>query len=346
MTEAPDRREEDSSPSVGRNDATGSSDQSPAARTDGGTAAGEGDPDAIPTGVLGQDVESRDGADGGDGTIPAIPGGPDRNGEDPDGDEDAVEPVELLVQLARDGEIDPWDIDIVHVTDRFLAALEETDLRTTGRALFYASVLLRMKSDELFTRGAPAEPEPAPWDPDGEGPGEPIGPDPVAALEAEMERRLERKHARGTPETLDELVRDLRDAERGRWWKTSREYDTTDSPRGFRRGVQELEYHSDDAGRVEHEPTSGDVTRTTHAEDIEEVIERVAAALDEQYVKGRDEVLFAEIREAGGSPVMTYLALLFLAHRGRIRLQQDRLFGDLWIQQPAVEAEGTEAVAD
>ena len=31
--------------------------------------------------------------------------------------DDGVEPVELLVQLAEDGEIDPWDIDIVEVTD-------------------------------------------------------------------------------------------------------------------------------------------------------------------------------------------------------------------------------------
>jgi len=45
------------------------------------------------------------------------------------------------VQLAEEGEIEPWDIDIVQVTDAFLEKLDETDLRTTGRALFYASVL-------------------------------------------------------------------------------------------------------------------------------------------------------------------------------------------------------------
>ncbi|RDZ93133.1 segregation/condensation protein A, partial [Haloferax sp. Atlit-6N] len=30
-------------------------------------------------------------------------------------DDDEVEPVELLVQLAKEGTIDPWDIDIVEV---------------------------------------------------------------------------------------------------------------------------------------------------------------------------------------------------------------------------------------
>ena len=265
-------------------------------------------------------------------------------------EEDDVQPVELLVQLAKNGEIDPWDIDIVRVTDKFLEALDEADLRTSGRALFYASVLLRMKSDALFAVDEPDEEDLAPWEaPFAEGDQEePAGPafDPIDQLEAEMERRLERKQARGKPETLDELVRELRDAERGSWWKRSRSYDTSGSPRGFNRGVQELSYHSGDAYRGVDEPTADDVTHTQHAEDIEDVIDDVEAALDPHYEEGREEVLFAEIETAGGSRVMTYLALLFLAHRGRIRLEQDELFGDLWIQRATVEAEPTEAVAD
>ncbi|HII75714.1 MAG TPA: segregation/condensation protein A, partial [Methanolinea sp.] len=62
------------------------------------------------------------------------------------------EPVEILVQMAERGEIDPWNIDIVEVTDRFLSELErrkELDLRISGRTLFYAALLLRMKSEIL-----------------------------------------------------------------------------------------------------------------------------------------------------------------------------------------------------
>ncbi|GAB3018571.1 segregation and condensation protein A [Natronobiforma cellulositropha] len=263
-------------------------------------------------------------------------------------DDESVEPVELLVQLAKNGEIDPWDIDIVAVTDKFLAALDETDLRTSGRALFYASVLLRMKSDELFAIDEPDEEELPPWEApfaDDDAAFDP-GFDPIAGLEAEMERRLERKHARGKPETLDELVRDLREAERGTWWKESRTYDTSDSPRGWDRGMQELSYHSADDFRVDDEPTADDVTHTAHAEDIESVIDDVEDALGEHYEKGREEVLYAEIDHVGGSRVMTYLALLFLAHRGRVFLEQDELFGDLWIQRVTVEATPEEAVAD
>jgi segregation and condensation protein A len=260
-------------------------------------------------------------------------------------DEGEVEPVEVLVNLAEEGEIDPWDIDIVAVTDAFLAELDEADLRASGRALFYASVLLRMKSDAMLRNDEPEEPEPEPWEVAMEGeappPGEDDGFDPVDQLEAEMDRRLERKSTRGTPETLDELVRELRDAERGSWWKESRSYDTTDSPSGYSRGPQTLDYHAGDDLRRDEEPTEADVTGTTHTEDIDEVIADVDDALAERYDRGRDEVLFAEVRDAGGRPVMTYLALLFLSNRGDVRLNQNDLFGDLWVQDPdAVDAEG------
>jgi len=253
--------------------------------------------------------------------------------------DDEVEPVELLVQLAKDGEIEPWDIDIVAVTDKFLEALDEADLRTSGRALFYASVLLRMKSDAMLDDGddEPEEDEEVerpPWEAPPEEGDRPAY-DPVDALESEMDRRLERKHARGNPETLDELVRDLREAERGSWWKESREYDTSDSPQGFRRGVQELDYHSGDEFRMDDEPTAEEALGNAHEEDIEATIEDVRAVLDEKYGGGRTEVLYEEVADAGESRVQTFLALLFLAHRGAVTLEQDDLFGDLWVCENA-----------
>jgi segregation and condensation protein A len=270
-------------------------------------------------------------------------------------DDEEVEPVEVLVNLAENGEIDPWDIDVVRVTDKFLSALDDADLRTSGRALFYASVLVRMKGDELL-HGSDDEDEEelAPWEqPFADGPeagvegGEhPSDFDPVAALEDEMERRLDRKHARGTPETLDELVRELREAERGSWWKRHREYDTSDSPSGYGRGEQTLDYRSADDFRVDDEPTEADVTGTTHEEDIEAVIDEVETTLREHYDAGRDEVLFREVAVAYGSRVQTFLAVLFMSHRGVVRLQQDELFGDLWVQDPRAATAQESAAAD
>ncbi|WP_135302080.1 segregation/condensation protein A [Haloarcula amylovorans] len=265
---------------------------------------------------------------------------------DTDDDEEKAEPVEVLVQLADDGEIDPWDIDVVRVTDKFLARIDESDLRTSGRALFYASVLVRMKSDAMLGEDEPEEPMAEPWE-QAMTEDAPIDqPDPFASLESEMDRRLERRRARGMPRTLDELVRDLRDAERDSWWKESREYDTSDSPKGFQRGTQELDYRGADDMRLDDEPSAADVTGTAHAENIDNIIEDVHAAVREHYEKGREEVLYREVHHAGGSRVETFLGLLFLAHRGQVCLQQDDLFGDLWIQDPSAVSGSEEAVAD
>jgi segregation and condensation protein A len=275
---------------------------------------------------------------------------------DPDSEDDDAEPVELLVQLAEEDEIEPWDIDIVTVTDKFLDRLDEADLRTSGRALFYASVLLRMKSDAMLADDEDDEPdkEEVPWD-DWDAPmadeGEFPAHDPVSQLEDEMERRLERKTARGTPETLDELVRELRERERGSWWKESRSYDTSESPSGFDRGTQTLDYRMDDDMRVEDEPTADETLGNAHDEDIEAVIDDVREELRGHYETGRDEVLYAEIGRAGGTRIETFLAVLFLSHRGSVTLEQDDLFGDLWVIDGEVadetdESEPPEAIAD
>jgi len=306
-------------------DAPSASDRSTGERTDGHDAGAD-------VGAMSDLTDESDGQ---------------QNGES-DPEDEEVEPVEVLVRLAEDGEIDPWDIDIVAVTDKFLDRLDEADLRTSGRALFYASVLLRMKGDAMLADDEEEEPEP--WEEAAMGGGElPVegeGPDPFAALESEIDRRLERRRARGMPQTLNELVRDLREAERETWWKESREYDTSDSPSGFRRGAQELDYRAADGVRLDDEPTAADVTGAQHTEDIDKVINDVHAAVHEHYEAGRKEVLYREVADAGGSRVETFLGLLFLSHRGRVRLRQDELFGDLWVQDPSAVGGSGEAVAD
>ncbi|WP_226012327.1 segregation and condensation protein A [Halomicrobium salinisoli] len=285
--------------------------------------------------------------------------GPSENGETPadvaaaeapddagDGDDEEVEPVEVLVQLAEEGEIDPWDIDVVQVTDKFLEIIDESDLQTSGRALFYASVLIRMKSDAMLGEDEEEEEPEEPWEAAMRGEESLDQPDPFAALDREMDRRLERKRARGMPQTLDELVHDLREAERDSWWKESRSYDTSDSPSGFRRGTQELDYRGADDLRMDDEPTADEVTANTHGEDMDAIVDDVMAAVREQFDAGREEVLYREVEEVGGSRVETFLGLLFLAHRGRVELRQDDLFGDLWIRDPDAATGSDEAVAD
>ena len=62
------------------------------------------------------------------------------------------EGIGILVSMAKAGKIDPWNIDIIDVTDKYLAhmcEMKSQDLRLTGRTFLFASVLLKLKSNVL-----------------------------------------------------------------------------------------------------------------------------------------------------------------------------------------------------
>lgn len=232
------------------------------------------------------------------------------------------QPIELLVQLAEEGEIDPWDLDLIAVTDAFLDRIDGDDLVVTARTLFYASVLLRMKSDAITGR---PEPEAAESPPEERGP--PDDGDPLASLEREMDRRLTRKSARGTPSTLMELIHELRVAERERFWKDSRTYDTSGTNG---RGPQTLDYRPISTG--EGAPAAVDsVSGTSHREDLEGVMEPVVERLRSAFDRS-ERVPFDDLVPYGPSRARVFQALVFLEHRRAVSLEQETPFEPLFVR--------------
>ncbi|MGK7957587.1 MAG: segregation/condensation protein A [Crocosphaera sp.] len=71
----------------------------------------------------------------------------------------ATEVIETLINLAQQGEIDPWDVQVIDVIDRFLSELgineygdniyEQATLAKSGQAFLWASMLVRFKADSL-----------------------------------------------------------------------------------------------------------------------------------------------------------------------------------------------------
>ncbi len=62
------------------------------------------------------------------------------------------EAIAMLINLAEQGEIDPWDVQVIDVIDRFLAKLfndDRRDLYESGHALLYASMLILLKANSL-----------------------------------------------------------------------------------------------------------------------------------------------------------------------------------------------------
>lgn len=71
----------------------------------------------------------------------------------------AHEAIAILIDLAERGEIDPWNVRVIEVIDRFLAELgligeveavePDADLPQSGQAFLWASMLVLLKADTL-----------------------------------------------------------------------------------------------------------------------------------------------------------------------------------------------------
>ncbi|MFA4860528.1 segregation/condensation protein A [Methanoregula sp.] len=232
------------------------------------------------------------------------------------------DPVEILVGLAERGEIDPWNINIIEVTDRFLSELDrrrELNLQISGRTLFYASTLLRMKSEQLTVAEVTEDID--------EGDGEDLFGDdfgdrpedidyggrlgPIERLEHEIQRRLDRKNMRKSPITLFELITELKNIEKEE-----------------RRRRRMASVGVDDDSLID----ADDVVSIAHEEGFQESsMIRLA-----EYLGGLEideEMTLADLcRQLDWGIPEVFIPLLFLALDGRCSLRQDEFYGDIWVQ--------------
>ncbi|MEM4318432.1 MAG: segregation/condensation protein A [Candidatus Pacearchaeota archaeon] len=59
----------------------------------------------------------------------------------------------MLYELVKNGQINPWDIDIIQLTDKFLSKIEELDKRglfISSKILLVAALLVKMKAELLY----------------------------------------------------------------------------------------------------------------------------------------------------------------------------------------------------
>ena len=219
-------------------------------------------------------------------------------------------PLDLLLHLIRNQDIDIFDIPIARITAQFLAALRDVErlqLERAGEFLEMAATLVRIKAQMLFPRP----------------PGEDDSDDPRADL---VRRLLEYEHFR-------EAARLLEKAERER-------------ARLFARGFVEVrprpkladlplettwEEVWEAAGRMQERLGEQQTVHTVHGRPvkIEEKMNEVVDALAE-----RRRVEFTALVEKWGTrihAVATLLACLELGKRNVVRLRQTVPFDPLWI---------------
>jgi len=234
------------------------------------------------------------------------------------------EPVEILVSMAESGEIDPWNIDIVEVTDRFLGELERMkalDLRISGRTLFFASLLLRMKS-EYLEESVEDEPDfiEEPFDlSDDFAPGADFSFDdlsePIEKLEREIKRRIGRKGKRKSPVTLYELIKELKTAEKMERRRTRK-----------KRSFPDVVFDA------------GDIVSVAHEEDLEELAVSVHSCFEQMVAREEPVTLSSLSSELNKDYRVVYLPLLFLMLEGKLMIRQDEFFGDIYVDSWRADA--------
>jgi segregation and condensation protein A len=231
-------------------------------------------------------------------------------------------PLDLLLHLIRNQDIDIFDIPIARITEQFLAAirgLERLELERAGEFLEMAATLVRIKAQMLFPRRGDEE----------------DGDDPRADL---VRRLLEYEHFR-------EAARLLEKAERMRARLFSRGYvEVRPQPR-----LSELPLETawdevmEAAARLQERLSEQQAVHTVHgrAVKIEDQMNEVVDALIE-----KRRVEFAALVSRWGTrihAVATLLACLELGKRNVVRLRQANPFASLWIyrarERAAAEAD-------
>lgn len=210
--------------------------------------------------------------------------------------EPEITPVDILLQLVQMGKVDPWNIDIVDLTEKYIERLremKELDLRISARAILAASILVRMKSEALLYSDEEQE--------NGEEEKERIRVD-VEPLAPPL-RRAERYY---TFEDLIEALMDaLEEAERRK-------------PRKRKREEVEEEIFVVDDFRV----------------DIEKHVNRLYEIVRKLYSETREPIRFWDLVFDPQPKIIarTFLYLLFLSNMGgKVDLLQEEPFGEILV---------------
>lgn len=221
---------------------------------------------------------------------------------------------EILYQIVSLEQIDPWDVDIVKLTEgfmNFIRSAEQLDFRIPAKIVFVAAILLRLKSDylSLFDEKSAVEEVLA-----AEKPIEELGIDPsLVKLGLPMKRMPKRQV------TLDELVTALKKALDVRERKVERKY------RIRTRLREEL--------RAE--------------EDITKRIEKVMSQIEDRIKDvDKDKLSFSDLvgewkRE---KVVDSFIPILHLEKSDKISTEQLEFFKDILIRKRKLEEKADESV--
>ena len=244
-----------------------------------------------------------------------------------------VDGIEILVNMAKQGKIDPWNVDIVEVTDKYLMHLFQSkaqNLRLTGRTLLFAAILLKLKSNVLEGIDV-LDFEPQHQDEfnyDDEMPldyeEEYIPTNNVISIDEVLKRRTSVRLNHNRVVTLRDLIRQLEF------------YEMLDKKQSLKNAHERAKRRVQNYAKL----SPDDIINLAHDEYIENGVQRLKANLSE-ILSRQDKIELNELTLLGMDKISAYISLLFLTVESDYDLEQDEFYGDLYVirreENPAEE---------
>ncbi|MDR1168611.1 MAG: segregation/condensation protein A [Heliobacteriaceae bacterium] len=237
--------------------------------------------------------------------------------------EDHTEGIGILVQMAKAGKIDPWNIDIVDVTDKYLShicEMKSQNLRLTGRTFLFAAVLLKLKSnilegiDVMSFENAVCEPE---FDDDGfvtDDEEDYVPTSNVISIDEVLQRRASVRQNNKRVVTLKDLIRQLEF------------YEQLEKKQSLKSAHERAKRRVQSYSRL----TPDDIVNLAHEEYIEDCVLKLKENLAQIFMKN-EKIELNELTLLGMDKISAYIALLFLTAETNYDLKQDEFYSDLYV---------------
>jgi len=237
-----------------------------------------------------------------------------------------MDAIEILVDLAKSGKIDPWNIDIVDVYDKYTLKLIElkanNNLKFAGRALLFASILLKLKSNVLEgIELIDFEPEYDEFIDDDtadgfEGEQMQFSSSNVISFEEVLQRRTSVRLNRNRSVTLKDLIRHLEF------------YEELEKKRSLQNTLERQKRRVRNYARL----SAVDIKNLAHDEYIRQVVEQMDQNLT-KILERQEKIELRELSLLGFDRSSAYIALLFLAAEKNYIIVQSEFYGKLYVKK-------------
>lgn len=242
------------------------------------------------------------------------------------GEFDANDGIGILVDMAKQGKIDPWNIDILDVTEKYLQRmieLKSLNLRVASRTLLFASILCRLQSNVLAGLSLEdfqdEEQDNTIYDDDGfivEYPEyqEFIPTSNVVSFDEALQRRTSIRLNRNRVVTLKDLIKQLEF------------YEKLEKRASMKSAHERAKRHVRNYSRL----TPEEIVSMAHEEYIEEAVLKLKDNLEQIFAR-EEKIELKELTMLGMDKISAYIALLFLCRDTDYELEQKEFYSDLYV---------------